>query len=382
MFIGMALADRSKIGKPPIDVTILLNQLVWAEMNNMLNQHYFTTYAVLDALGVSQAQLRRIKFRLWPQANVNNIHSKLFIVDEGLACTVHSAKIEEYSHDRDDSSWRDIGIGIDDRRVSTQFAEYFETLSRQTIPFPCRGYDRDRDLHASCDVRSVQLREQELRSQLSADTPTKKYTRVDRVTPLATDVGRIFNSARRAFVSNIIDVIDSAICSVEVASPNVNDILIYEALIRAYQRGAHVRIMCGRQFNNEAPFLQKYLLGVRTNEIFRQEIAKQQKGISWRYYTRDNEIIKGKSAGAVHAKMIVVDNRITILGSMNVDVFATCCSAEAVTIVEDEHVAEQYRDLFDDWWEEAFAAHQGSETKQKNEHVDKNDAETTTVESA
>ncbi len=128
------------------------------------------------------------------------------------------------------------------------------------------------------------------------------------------------------------EFIDRAEKTLEIQHPKFVDATVTERIAAAAQRGVHVRVLCGGKHGiSEWDILDTFsslrllhYLGVRVHK---------QKNLR------------------LHAKLIIVDDRHALVGSMNIDRSAFDLRRELGTTIADAEIIEQLLTVFEDDWE-------------------------------
>lgn len=307
--IGRGLARRNT----PLDVTIVINRMLWTESNSFIKQHIDDTITIWsDTCGVSTEQLERIQWCTWTHAMINNLHTKILYMDKGVAATIHTCNIEPYSNGGPDT-WKECGVYLTDMDAD---------------------HNRCIDDHLDHIMASVN----KVSATIPESTGICKYTcqpppRSPETTTAPVTIltkkqdGNLFNTNIKHcdMTLAILDMIRSAKHGIQIWSPNFNS----RAILSAIPADVDTHLVVNSEFNNEVPLIQKTLLGSMTNEKF-----EQQNDITFDYHTdRYGAVVKGKSNNASHVKKVIVDDDVVMVGSFNLDTFSLYGSLEMSVIV-------------------------------------------------
>jgi phosphatidylserine/phosphatidylglycerophosphate/cardiolipin synthase-like enzyme len=126
--------------------------------------------------------------------------------------------------------------------------------------------------------------------------------------------------------------IDTAAERLDVQHPKYVDAVILERLAAAADRGVKVHVLCGGRHGISDWDLLDTFASLRTLTRFGVKVHKQ-KNLR------------------VHAKLIVVDDRQALVGSMNIDRSACDLRRELGTMTDDPAIVGRLKEVFDSDWE-------------------------------
>jgi phosphatidylserine/phosphatidylglycerophosphate/cardiolipin synthase-like enzyme len=127
-------------------------------------------------------------------------------------------------------------------------------------------------------------------------------------------------------------LIDSAEKSIEVMCFVLSSQKVAEALLRAHRRGVRVRVLLDNLYSHDS-------ITARWSYIPFKELKKA--GIDCKYDNEDSKF---------HHKVVIVDGRSVVTGSLNLSTSAEKGNDENVLIIDSAEVARDYRDEFERWW--------------------------------
>jgi phosphatidylserine/phosphatidylglycerophosphate/cardiolipin synthase-like enzyme len=126
--------------------------------------------------------------------------------------------------------------------------------------------------------------------------------------------------------------IDTATERLDVQHPKYVDTVILERLAAAADRGVKVHVLCGGKHGISEWDILDTFASLRTLTRFGVKVHKQ-KNLR------------------VHAKLIVVDNRHALVGSMNIDRSAFDLRRELGIVTDDRAIVGRLKAVFDSDWE-------------------------------
>ena len=146
------------------------------------------------------------------------------------------------------------------------------------------------------------------------------------------DVGLVWSNAHSR--GQMARVIDAARKTLWIQHPKYVDAVILERIVAARQRGVKVRVLCGGKHGLSDWDVYDTFSSLRVMELFGVKIRRQK-------------------ALKLHAKLILVDGRAAMTGSMNIDRSAFDVRRELGIEVDAPEVIERLRDTFERDWDEA-----------------------------
>lgn len=150
-----------------------------------------------------------------------------------------------------------------------------------------------------------------------------------------------------AFQQAIIAAIDASETSIQIATPNLNDLGIIAALVRAAKRGVHIDIVTGKYHNQRAEKLPG-MGGTNRENI--QKMYEELPITDWDNirvrWARDaeNNIIMDRALTTMHCKLAIIDNEVVLSGSSPLDNNSTYRSAESDFITQSRVIAKMDQD--------------------------------------
>ncbi|MFZ9318684.1 MAG: phospholipase D-like domain-containing protein [Vulcanococcus sp.] len=146
------------------------------------------------------------------------------------------------------------------------------------------------------------------------------------------DVGLVWSNVHSR--GQMARVIDSAQETLWIQHPKYVDAVILERIVAARQRGVKVRVLCGGKHGLSDWDVYDTFSSLRVMELFGVKIRRQK-------------------ALKLHAKLILVDGRAAMTGSMNIDRSAFDVRRELGIEIDAPDVIERLRETFASDWEEA-----------------------------
>ena len=146
------------------------------------------------------------------------------------------------------------------------------------------------------------------------------------------DVGLVWSSAHSR--GQMARVIDAATRTLWIQHPKYVDAVILERIVSARQRGVKVRVLCGGKHGLSDWDVYDTFSSLRVMELFGVKIRRQKQP-------------------KLHAKLILVDGRAAMTGSMNIDRSAFDVRRELGIEVDAPAVVDRLRETFEADWKEA-----------------------------
>ena len=160
-------------------------------------------------------------------------------------------------------------------------------------------------------------------------------------------VGKYYNNdADQALLA----VMGAAKRELRIASPNLNDVKVWEAIAAAAERGVKVRITLPKDYNNLAPSIDR-----SPNRDFltfwAQLPKKAQENVELRWSSGD-----GKAPQDDHTKYLSVDGEWAYVGSQNMDNQSWSFSRELGLGIDDARETRRLDAVFDATWNQSLKA--------------------------
>lgn len=292
------------------------------------------------------------------------MHNKTFIVDDQVVITGGRNIANEYFDYDHEYNFRDrdvLLIGRETATVSASFSEYWNSdLSVPVVqmvdevPEHLDDTDRFERLHEyACNPENfwpqVRKKIERLPEAFPRIKASDKFTWVDQVRFVSDDPGK--NDGNSGLggggksTHSLIRLIKQAKKSIDIQSPYLITTELGQKLFRqATERGVQIRILtnslastdnleafAGYQREREA--LLK--TGVRIFE-FRPDAAERRRIMTGEL----QEAIDYAPIFGLHAKSMVIDGEITVIGTFNLDPRSANLNTECITIIHSEQVAE------------------------------------------
>eukprot|EP00743_Colponemidia_sp_Colp-15_P001578 GILK01001724.1.p1 GENE.GILK01001724.1~~GILK01001724.1.p1 ORF type:complete len:705 (+),score=101.04 GILK01001724.1:50-2164(+) len=143
-------------------------------------------------------------------------------------------------------------------------------------------------------------------------------------------------TAENAVSTAIVSLLGAAKKSIFIQTPNLNADKAVEAIIDALDRNIDVTIITPEGFND---FMQKYMLQGGTNAQIGEKLVNSVNGHKLRFCWYKPQPGYADLPTKSHLKFLVVDKRVTILGSTNMDTQSFYHSQEVNVLVDDENFA-------------------------------------------
>jgi len=327
--IGAALRELDQSGMK-IHVKILSNQMpLGGETDYFVKKQFQQTICYWNL-----SSNITVEFRTWRHVTLGNIHDKFVVVDR-KECLIHSMNVEAASHGRE-GTWRECGVSFSSDEEAKRIYDHFEECFLQGVEYI-----------AGEEVNMESVVPVKLEPLLSPNlTPVFQVAHLQ-VKFLMPDV---FSTTRNnALTLHLARLLRSARKSIDILTPNFNDIALLEAC-------EHVptRILFSKQFNVDVPWIQELLLGWSTNERMKRQFASRD-NIQVRWNAEDDDPILGKNAHALHAKLYLIDREWLATGSVNADVYSTITSGECLVSARSKDIVDfATKECFEPWWKKGI----------------------------
>ena len=173
-----------------------------------------------------------------------------------------------------------------------------------------------------------------------SSTPNRQALR-DAIAPVA---------SQENVVNGLLALIDQATTDVLIVSPYfVPGADMKKAFARALARGVRIRILTNSLASNDAPLAhagyarhRKELLG---DGVILYELRSVQDGkadtLTVRNTARSITGSQGKSRAMLHSKMLVLDHKLTVIGSMNLDMRSQLQNTEIALLIASRQLAQE-----------------------------------------
>ena len=273
---------------------------------------------------LADALVPEVQLRLWRHLLTNNTHSKYALRDDGAMLVLTSNVSEQFTRCR----WRGLGVVVGDAPEAAQEVwAAFRYLWKRSRPTDCRGRGR----------------------REPRPTPTRGNGRAVDVGVAVRWQGSCATCRRRPDAAPhqaIHRLIDQAVDTVDIVTPNLSSRDVVAALKRAADRGVRVRAVLARRMND---FYRH--IGHLTNEQTARRLPAE---VRW---TGGGECRSGgcmaatETAGINHSKLMVVDGRRVLVGSTNLD-FLSMKHASELNLELDDPSGTMAR-VFDEFWDGA-----------------------------
>jgi phosphatidylserine/phosphatidylglycerophosphate/cardiolipin synthase-like enzyme len=336
-----SFAEGFKRMRPGVKVRVLVNRTVWTETHKSMKRDFARTFAFWKSTGVDLTQLT-IEVRTWNHYLLNNIHEKFLLVDNDKVL-IRSSNIEDYSSGSK-GSWREVGCAFKSEEIGKRLKDRFNVYWEKANPLKVAlGNETEAFNYQPPLAVPPCLKFENISAQLFFQNP--------RASPFSTNHSSLSTSA-------LLYLLDSAKESIDIMTPNFNDLTVLAVLRCKVMQGVQVRLMCCHHLNADYPILQKYFLGYRSNKQMWQEFLYDIAPLfQCKYYTkRDTPNIPTfrKEEDVVHAKMIVVDGHRVAMGSVNVDVFSLVNSGELLFLLHSKEIGKACFYFFNSLWKAAI----------------------------
>ena len=137
-----------------------------------------------------------------------------------------------------------------------------------------------------------------------------------------------FSKGNNLISHHIIDLINSAQKSIDIAIYSLTKKEIVAAIINAKNRGVEVRLITDRR-ESQTPYEKKQLILLKNNNI---------------------PIKINSHSGLMHLKITIVDSNFIVFGSYNYTDAATYDNDEIIAIINDKTIAIDFKNYFENLW--------------------------------
>ncbi len=291
------------------------------------------------------------------------MHNKTFIVDGKVVITGGRNIADEYFDYDHEYNFRDrdiLLIGKESKNVSASFDAFWNSsLSKKVTSIikekPENIYSEDRfsKLHEyACNPDNFwpQIREriQSLPATFTAIKNSGDLVWLDEVTFISDNPGKNDGSngmgGGGVSTSALIDLVKNAKSSIDIQTPYLITTELSQNLFReAVERGVKIRILTNslastdnvEAFSSYQTDRSKLLnTGVRIHE-FRPDAAERTKIMTGEL----QEKLDHKPIFGLHAKSMVIDNQITVIGTFNLDPRSANLNTECIVIVHSDKIS-------------------------------------------
>lgn len=134
--------------------------------------------------------------------------------------------------------------------------------------------------------------------------------------------------------------------SINILTPNLNVPEVVQALIKAAQKGVRVRVVLskGHEAKNENLPTRGGSNRVTLNKMAAMVNKRVCSSLSVRWYSKNGrKAVYGSLPPNSHAKYILIDNRITYIGSMNMDMQSWVNSRELGLLIDDSTLSKKWK---------------------------------------
>ena len=290
-----------------------------------------------------------LEVRLWKHVGINNIHTKILVVDDThYVCS--SMNFESPSSGQK-YSWIDSGIYLHEDNglpYKKKMLEHFEYLWKGSVKV---------DMITIPDIPDMNFRPFCLDENDKELTPyefvNRRLEKIDNVKclPLFVGAGKLLPTdtyRENEIMDELLKRLKSAEKNIRILTPRVNDPTILNILKEKADNGISVRVVSDYPYNES---VLTHIAGYKNNKIVFND--KKYSNIEFRYYTNYKggpTQGDGQSCERVHTKLYTVDDKWCMIGSLNCDVFATLGSTEAMVACDDERCTSSNLSLFRQIW--------------------------------
>lgn len=244
--------------------------------------------------------------RVHQHQGANAMHGKMVIVDDRYAATT-GANVQARNHG--DNPAYDMGVTLEGPAASGMRDAFVYNWNKSVNP--------DQKTHALS--QDYAFPPSAAPAIAGAGTRISVVTRAPNANPLSRTVD---NPQNQAFLSTI----DGAQRDIAVMTPNLNADHVIDALARAADRNVKVRIIVSKEFN-DARVAKPFGGGTNADAIARLKAkTRHPENLDIRYFQNPNApegapVPSGNAAGngASHAKLLIADRDVAIVGSANMD---------------------------------------------------------------
>lgn len=331
--------------KETVQVRIIVNQLYWSEKTSQIQAWIDETFQIWRQMGVN-FELVQVQFFAWKHFLTDNIHAKFLIVDR-VKYSIHSCNVESYSHGCN-GSWVEAGIEIHDPPSAQALTGFF-----------------NRHVNNNWHVRKIHASPPPTRSGVPEMLVTNPLVeKICHSYPVSDEEDKNMHDPNSSGYligktvynpgtvrQSLATLLRNAQKSIHILTPNFNDDLLWKSLFES--SCTEKRVMWGNEFNVDVPWIQENLLGWSNNHQIWARIAKETQSanleVKW-YGDPQGKLVQGKVEHVVHAKLMIIDDFITVVGSINLDLYSTVASVELGVVVESWPIAQQANEMFSRLW--------------------------------
>lgn len=352
--IGEALRELDSRLDHPVPFHVLVNRSRWRLSEEFIREQWeHTLFLWQEKMGIKLKQVQ-LQVRAWTHSALNNIHSKFLVVDD-REVVITSANCEAESHGGPDS-WYEASAWVTDVEAARTCREFVETYWEQAEPLVnlvSKPYPEHETRALSWqDRHGDELGLEQLKDELPSWSQVPLHISLDhaKLSVYRTD------HLESNITTDLLTLILRATETVHILTPTFNNPAVYNAITHQCSRypALRVRIMMGHEFNVDAPFVQKYILGYPVNADFVQDKLEHGQ-VEWRWYGHNHEKMTINSGRMSHAKLVLVDGRFGKVSCANLDNWSSLTSQEGAWFFEHADIAAYYQThLVDVLWEQGI----------------------------
>ncbi len=316
----------------------------------ILTNYFFlfskTTYNYLSFLRCQ----KKMKIRVWKHSFMNSNHAKFVIID-GIKCSLGGYNFQESLFMPKEIAWNDLGMVISSMELSLKLKKYFKMLWLQSKKIKCDLKVIPSTIYecpTEANGRILELKNTEIKSY-------GILTQLPKVLFLHSNKSESFQLILKCF--------ESAQNKIDILSPNVIDLCIWNVLISKLKTIKHfqVRIVTNYGHNHSQSFA---ILMQKETDFFCTRKKKYIKNLHIRFanglHKNSKHLLEtdGKKwpTHIDHSKYFDVDNKHFYIGSFNMDAMSLhACGESGIIIYDEEKIALQInRFLFDFCFQKAI----------------------------
>lgn len=313
-------------------------------------------------------------FYQWKQRTIDNMHTKMFMVDDDVI-SLGSWNVEFSAH-MGPREWGENGVILKSRKLNHQARKHFTNLcsmsqakcrrppflndNHDSHYFKAGGGDLSKyPLHTMHSTLAERMNLKTFYNRITAPyTSTTTTTAADITASVSIHYsypnGNICNTEWNCEFDQLLNLIRDARNNIWIFTPNFHQITLCRAILDAAKRGVRVRIMTGREFNNNNDFIQKWGIGFCSNidtwenHLKPALIDDPDLPLELKWYGYNGQVNVGHSTRMAHDKLVIVDDRTIVIGSFNFTVISVHFASEIIAIITSRKAARQCINEFAD----------------------------------
>lgn len=277
------------------------------------------------------------------------MHNKIFVADNAIAITGGRNLGETYFGQGRDTNFVDLDVlaaGPIVRDLSASFDQYWNN----PLAYPVQALVSPQDLAALKAAEPVQAKSEPAASPATFSLERMALTRaaavvlVDKPSKIGADADDV-EDAQETLIDGLLQLFGRAQRDLLIVSPyfvpGERTMAVFSAL---RQRGVRIRVLTNSLASNDAPLAHvgyaRYREALLKNGIELFEMRSEQSG-SITGLGSGASGASGGSRASLHSKLVVMDGRLIVVGSMNLDLRSQLQNSEVALLMRSQSLSAQ-----------------------------------------